>query len=238
MTLSTGGRRSGMGLYREPEESRMQEGGTPEGAGHVEEPPASSRGLSIRRHTRSLVCVGVVIGLLALGFGLVSGNTSSEAWAAATRMTARVSAVFFLAAFSASALARLWRSGATAVLLRERRGVGLGFCAAHLVHLVAVIGLGFSGEPPGPVALIGGTVAYVWLLAMAFTSTDRALQRLGVRRWRLLHGAGMYYLWGIFALGYLGKVVREDVGAEHALLFTLMVYAMLLRIYQRLHSSR
>lgn len=214
----------------------MQEGGAPEGAGHVETPPADFRAPSIRRHTGMLACAGLLSGLLALGAGLVSGD-ASEAWAAATRLTARVSAVFFLAAFSASALARLWRSEATAVVLRERRGLGLGFCAAHLVHLVAVTGLWLSGKPPGPVALIGGAFAYLWLLAMAFTSNDRAVQRIGAPRWRLLHSAGMYYLWAIFTVGYLGRVVRQDVSAEHALLFTLMVYVMLLRIYQRLHRA-
>ena len=213
----------------------MQEGEAPPGATHSE----AVQGVpSVRRHTRALACAGLIAGILASLPVLLPAPDVLQAWTAATRNTAQVSALFFLAAFSAGALAQLWRSDATLWLLRERRGLGLGLFAAHLVHLLAVIGLSRIDEPPGIVAVVGGGLAYFWLLAMALSSSDRAVQRLGVRRWRMLHGAGMHYLWGIFTLGYLGRVVREDVPPEHALLFTLMVYAMLLRIYQRIHRAR
>jgi methionine sulfoxide reductase heme-binding subunit len=212
----------------------MQEGEAPAGAGRGE---ALQTVASRRRHTRVLACAGLIAGVIACLPVLLPASDAVQAWTAATRLTARVSALFFLAAFSAGALAQLWRSNATLWLLRERRGVGLGFRAAHLVHLLAVIGLSRIDETPGTVAVIGGGVAYLWLIAMALSSNDRAVKRLGSRRWRLLHGTGMYYLWGIFTLGYLGRVVRDDVPPEHALLFTLMVYVMLLRIYQRVHRS-
>ena len=92
-----------------------------------------------------------------------------------------------------------------------------------------------TGEPPPVVALVGGTLAYLWIAAMALTSTDAALARLGAARWRRLHGWGMHYLWAIFTVGYLGRVLRQDVPMEHAVLFTLMLWVMLLRLYQRYH---
>jgi len=216
----------------------MQEGESPEGAGDAGESAVAPPAPSPRRYTRALACAGLLLALVACAVALLGSSSSPQGWAAATRLTARVSALFFLAAFSASPLAQLWRGPATVWLLRERRGLGLGFCAAHLVHLGAVTGLAMGGEAPGPVAMLGGGLAYLWMLAMALTSTDRAVQRVGVRRWRALHGAGMYYLWGVFTLSYLGRVMREQVPFEHALLFTLLLYVLLLRIYQRVHRAR
>ncbi len=216
----------------------MHEGEAPEGAGHAGSSPASLREASLRRHTVRVFVAGLVSGALACVAAWLFQDTPESAWSAAARLTAQVSALLFLAAFSASALARLWPAPATAWLLRERRGLGLGFCAAHGVHLVAVIGRSMTGEVPGPVAIVGGGIAYLWLVAMAVTSTDRAVARIGARRWRRLHAWGMHYLWAIFAVGYLSRVVRQDVPLVHALLFTLFVYVMLLRIYQRLHPAR
>lgn len=216
----------------------MQEGEAPEGAGQAGTLPASSREAALRRHTSQVLAAGFGFGVLACVVAWFSTDTPTDAWSSAARLTAQVSALLFLGAFSASALARLWPAPATLWLLRERRGMGLGFCAAHGVHLIAVIGRSVTGEVPGAVAIVGGGLAYLWLAAMALTSNDRAVARIGARRWRRLHTWGMHYLWTIFAVGYLSRVVRQDVPLVHALLFTLFLYVMLLRIYQRLHPAR
>lgn len=187
-----------------------------------------------RRHTRAVFGAGFGFALLAFGFALLLGQPGAAGWDAASRATAGVSAGFFLAAFSAASLAQLWRSDATHWLRRERRGLGLGFVGAYVVHLLAVIGSSVAGDPPGPLAVLGGGLAYLLVFAMALTSRDRAVVWLGQRRWQLLHGAGMYYLWTIFTLSYLASIQRHDARADHMVLFTLMVYAMLLRLYQRL----
>ena len=214
----------------------MQHEESPGGEGHV----ALSSGQSPRRrrHTVALSFAGFGLGVLACMLAWLPGGAVAEIWENAARLTARVSALFFIAAFGASALAQLWRAGATAWLLRERRGLGLGFCAAHGVHLVAVVGAGITGEAPSMVALVGGTLAYLWVVVMALTSTDAAVARLGAVRWRRLHLGGMHFLWAIFTVGYLGRVLRQDVPLEHAVLFTLMVWVILLRLYQRFHHMR
>lgn len=216
----------------------MQAGESPEDAERGEVPPASGRASSSRRQTQTLFLTGLGGALAVCVIAWLQADFPAQSWAMATRYTARVSALFFLAAFAANPLATLWRSATTDWLLRERRGLGLGFCAAHVVHLAAVIGRSITGEPPSIVAIAGGSIAYVWLAAMALTSTDAAVQRIGVMRWRRLHGWGMHYLWAIFTISYLGRVMREDVSPGHTVLFTLMVYVMLLRIYQRLHPVR
>src|SRR5215469_7198004 len=52
----------------------------------------------------------------------------------AVRATARTSFILFLAAFTASSLAKLVPSLLTWALVRERRYLGLSFAFSHLLH--------------------------------------------------------------------------------------------------------
>jgi len=125
---------------------------------------------------------------------------------AVIRWTARSSLVLFLAAFAASSARRLWRVPATAWLLRNRRWVGLSFAFSHALHLVgiAVLATRFPAAfEPEPATLVGGGLGYVFVAAMAATSSDAAVRRLGARRWRLLHKTGAWVLFAIFAQNYL-----------------------------------
>ncbi|MXO74011.1 hypothetical protein GRI40_02095 [Altererythrobacter aerius] len=94
--------------------------------------------------------------------------------------------------------------------LARRRWIGLGFAISHTVHLVAlVMALRLAGQMPEPVTVIGGGFAYVLLYAMAFTSTGTAQRRLG-KWWKRLHRFGIYYLWLIFVLSYLGRAFDPE----------------------------
>lgn len=138
---------------------------------------------------------------------MTHGGWTYDGAAAAARLTARNSFLWFLAAWSASALARLWPGGWRTVLLRRRRSVGLGFAASHFVHLGALlIALLVFGHGTKLVTIIGGGIGYLFVLAMAVTSNDALVRRLGPRRWRLLHATGGYVIVGIFAFSYLGRL--------------------------------
>jgi DMSO/TMAO reductase YedYZ heme-binding membrane subunit len=142
----------------------------------------------------------------AVALGLSLGPTSEQGWLLATRFTARLSFPIFLCAFSASALARLAPSDFTRGLLRSRRAVGLAFATAHTIHLGALtIYFAVSGAQPSPVALVGGGATYLAIFAMAATSNDAAVRRLG-RSWSRLHTAGAYLVWLIFLQSYAGRV--------------------------------
>src|SRR5262245_33208751 len=95
-----------------------------------------------RTERRSLVvpvvAVSLTVALAAVALGFALGDDQLERWLFATRFTARVSFPIFLLAFTASSLVRLFPSDSTRTQLRARRGLGLGFCAAHTVHLVAL----------------------------------------------------------------------------------------------------
>ncbi len=123
------------------------------------------------------------------------------------RATARTSLLLFLAAFLASSLRRLWRVRATAWLLRNRRQLGVSFACSHALHLAAILVLasGWSEsfwERTSATTIYGGGIGYVFVLAMTATSSDAAVRWLGGRRWKLLHTAGAWYLFGVFAFSY------------------------------------
>jgi methionine sulfoxide reductase heme-binding subunit len=184
-----------------------------------------------RRHTARLLGAGLAGGIVVLAATLLLAGGGKDGWALAARYTARFSAPWFLVAFSAGPLARIARASWARVLVRERRGIGLGFCAAHTVHLVAILlWLGHGGTVDAA-GVAGGGLAYLFLFAMAATSNDAAVHRLGGRRWLVLHTAGQYYLWLIFAQTYLGRVLEPGARPVHLVLAVAVAAAMGLRLF-------
>ena len=161
------------------------------------------------------IAIATAVGLalaIATAAYLGHGGLTYEGAAAAARLTARNSFLWFLAAWSASALARLWPGGWRAALLRRRRSVGLGFAASHTVHLAALLTAIFVfGHGTKLVTVVGGGIGYLFVLAMAVTSNDASVRRLGPRRWHLLHATGGYIIAGIFAFSYLGRVAADPL---------------------------
>ncbi|MCC6847961.1 MAG: hypothetical protein IT294_05620 [Deltaproteobacteria bacterium] len=132
----------------------------------------------------------------------------------ALRATARTSLAFFALAFVASALRRRWPSDATAWLMRNRRQLGVSFAVSHFVHLLLIFALvgwswaAFRAATPTETRVMGG-LAYGFIALMTVTSFDVTAAWLGPRAWRLLHVAGAYYLWIIFAQNYFAQAARS-----------------------------
>ena len=144
--------------------------------------------------------------IATLGFVLEGGWTADGA-AAAARLTARFSFFWFITAWSASALAKLWPGGWRGVLLRRRRAVGLGFAAAHFVHLGALlIAVLVFATPRSLTTIYGGGFGYVMVALMALTSNDWSVRTLGPRNWKLLHTLGGIVIAAIFFTSYLGRL--------------------------------
>ena len=142
---------------------------------------------------------------------LVAGSAGAQAIHVAIRTTARTSFALFLAAFTASALHRLWPSRITKWQRRNRRYLGLGFAASHLIHAATIIALvvmypaAFAAAAP---ARIPGLVGYVLLLAMTATSFGRTAAWIGPRAWKVLHTVGSLYLWGAFFQAFLRRALH------------------------------
>ena len=149
----------------------------------------------------------------------------------ALRVTARVSLAFFLAAYSASSLRALFPNPTTRWLVENRRYLGLAFAFSHTIHLVWIVALVTltTEEPPLLTWVVGG-LGYVFLYAMAATSTDAAVAWLGPARWRRLHTIGIHYLWFVFTATTLPDAPREPSAAVQAF---LLLGALALRIASR-----
>ena len=151
--------------------------------------------------------------LLLLSALLMVSKADPEGLHQAMRISAEISAGIFLIVFVASSLHRSIRSRWTAALLRERRYIGLSFALSMAIHLAAIF-LAYlrtpGTMPPVDTIFYAGALGYAFTAALAFTSSDRAVQCLGPKRWRWLHAVGSYYLWFIFMTTYA-------LGAAHSL---------------------
>ena len=148
------------------------------------------------------------------------------------RITARISLPLFLAAFSASALVRIWPSGTTQWLLVNRRWLGLSFAWSHLVHLLAIFALVRSDNAlfwtlTNPVSLTGGTITYLFIAAMAATSFNGAVRALGPQRWSLLHRTGLWAVWLVFLIS---NAKRIPISGWYAVPCLLLIAAVALRV--------
>ena len=163
------------------------------------------------------------IGLMAM---LLGGGFTHDGVLEATRLTARWSFTWFITAWSASSLARLWPGGWRAVLLRRRRAVGLGFAFSHFVHAGFFLTAIFAfGAERSLVTFIGGGLGYAFIAALAATSTDSAVKAMGPKTWKLLHQVGGWYVLLIFLNSYLSRLLGEKplVGAWGVGLIALAV---------------
>lgn len=151
--------------------------------------------------------VGLAVALGAAATGLAWGEDAPGGWQLAARYTARVAFPPFLALFVASSWQRLSSGSVPRWLVRHRRALGLAFATMFTVHLVCLTAFSLaSGTVPEPTTLVVGGGAFVALYALVLTSTDGAVRRLGVSRWRRLHTFGVYYLWFIYTFTYAGRL--------------------------------
>ena len=170
----------------------------------------------------SSVIVFNIILIVWLGFA-ENSNENLMLWA---RHTARISFAYFLLSFSASSLHYFFSNTLTKFIRHQRRYIGLSFALAHTIHLVALTSFFIvMEENPGIVTLIGGGLGYVAMYAMALTSNDNAVKKLGLKRWKQIHWFGANYIAVIFAFTYVGKLLDgQPNGSDYDYLtFTLMV---------------
>ena len=169
----------------------------------------------------------LLTGLLLLWtFG--PGQNPDAPFSTALTQTARLAAAIFLLAFLASTLARL--HPAARILVRNRRYLGLAFAVVHLTHgLLVYLWARDPAVIVDPVTLIGGGLAYGFVVLMAATSNDRSQRALG-RWWSRLHWVGSYYVWFIFLFTFAGRGFSWSVSSVFAGLF---LAALLLRITGR-----
>jgi sulfoxide reductase heme-binding subunit YedZ len=172
------------------------------------------------------------LALLAMSALVLAGaGTDAPGVRMLIRATARTSALFFLLAFLARPARQLWRNDGTAFLLRNRRYLGVSMAVSHAIHGSAIVWLltAFpSAYALNPTTLAGGGLGFLFVAAMAATSSDAAVAFLGRARWQLLHRTGAWYLWFIFAFTFVPDPKRGwDV--VHAIAVAAFAAAPLVR---------
>lgn len=179
------------------------------------------------------MAMGFTVSLLAMLAGLEAGATQLESWHLAARWTARIGFPIFLLTYLASSLVRLSPAPRSRALARDRRWWGLGFAGSHTVHLVAlIIATSLTPQPRTFASLVPGGVAYVFILAMALTSSNGAMRAMG-RNWNRLHTAGTHVIWLIFTLAYAKRIAVPETRAIGLTMTTLALIALLVRMIAR-----
>lgn len=193
------------------------------------------------RADRAIVAAGTLLNAtLALVMISIAG-ADRDGTELALRMTARVSFVWFMAAFLASPLRRLWPSRVTARLLQWRRALGITFGLSMAIHVAFILRLYALHAPERPPMVteadfLVGIPGLVLVGLLTLTSSDAIKRRLGATRWRQLHRTGIWVVWAIFFLCLIDSVGRKTtehpVLAYYSFIAVLLVSAAL-RLYVR-----
>lgn len=182
--------------------------------------------------TALLIIMAVIITIIS--------PTPIEAARMVIRMTARTSLVLFLLAFTASALACLSPSFFTYWLRANRRYIGVSFASSHVIHAIAIIALAkldpiLFQSLTNIGSFIGGGIAYVFIILMTFTSFDRTAAMIGPKTWRIIHTAGIWFLWISFMLNF-GKRIPQS--PFYWIPVGLLFAALAIRILARFHRGK
>jgi methionine sulfoxide reductase heme-binding subunit len=197
--------------------------------------------IALQKRSNWWVAIWLSTFVLALSLVQYAVSGGVEGVHAVTRLTARTSCILFLGAFMASALHQLIPSPATQWLCQNRRQLGLAFAFSHLVHLVFIL-LYVKVDPATfwltrtPRSLIGPSVTYLLIFAMAATSFNRTAKAIGAKAWRWLHWVGGYAILITYIIAYGTRAAKSGV---YIPIFALLVAAYLVRViaYFRKRSS-
>lgn len=184
--------------------------------------------------------VTVIVLLSAfLSLGAVSAFPSVEGVRLVVSMTARVSAILFCLAFSASALYRLWSTPWSRWQFRNRRYLGLAFAGLQTLHVMALISFAtlapasFETAVGGIIIGMFGIAGYLTVVVLALTSFERTSKLLGPARWRALHRSGSYFIWFILVVAFALHLLRAP-----SLIYANVEMAMLLASLVLRHIPR
>lgn len=176
-------------------------------------------------------------GILSAGavlYGHSLGSDPFDSWVLAARYSARLAFLLFTLAFVTSSLATLWPSALTRGLMKQRRYWGLSFALAHTFHAYAVIQRLRVQDGALDYLDIGqGSVAYLIIYALAFTSNGAAQRAMG-KKWNIMHLFGTHIIWMVFTAAYAERLI----GDEQRVLGAIMVVIALGSFGLRIASSR
>ena len=148
------------------------------------------------------------------------------------RISARVSALFFIGAFAGRASYALWPSSPTTWLARNTNRLMVGLGTSHTLHLVAIAGLAsmlgqrFIQEITWTGIGLGGFVyVLIYVLVVRALLPEKQLGWLSSPR---LQSVALYVVWFVFALAFVGGSFKSQW--PHLPLAVLVVAGLVVRI--------
>ena len=157
------------------------------------------------------------------------GGFDEESTRLAIRWSARISVVLFSMAFIVGSLQYFWGNVFTFWMRMNRKYLGISFAMSHIFHLGWLVVLQQNFHPvfekAKTISLIGGGLAYLFLVLMLLTSFPFFAKKISSRNWKILHTAGGWWIWYIFIRSY-GKnvVVKDDMDYLPALVVLVAVF--------------
>jgi len=184
----------------------------------------------------------IVVTSLAAATYLALAGSSNETILVALRCSARLAFVVLLVVFVARPLQQMFRTQFTAMLLRNRRMLGIAFAGIHTAHLGLIIYRSRVVEnfdfTVG--ANLPGAFSYTVMLLMFLTSFNATVKMLGPKRWRTLHKLGLYWLFIGFTQTQLPESLDHLDQLEPAnwVMLALVAIALVIRLTAYLAQRR
>jgi DMSO/TMAO reductase YedYZ heme-binding membrane subunit len=131
---------------------------------------------------------------------LAVGTADDESIRASLRYSAQLAFALYLVVLVARPLQQLLRKDWTALLLRNRRLVGVAFAAVMTAHL-GLIAWRFGSQPELEFSFpFVGATAYLIFYLMLITSFDGPRKAMSLKAWKFLHRTGLVVAAFIFGL--------------------------------------
>ena len=171
---------------------------------------------------------------IVLFFGVFySQGFNEESNRLVIRLTARMSGILFCLAFGASAFHAWIKNSFSWWVFMNRKFWGISFALMHLVHLGFLVLLQQYFHPvfekAATTSVMAGGLVYLFLGLMLLTSFPFFAKKITSKHWRILHTVGGYWIWLIFIISYVKRVIHGS--NEYIPLVLLFVTTILLRIW-------
>ncbi len=139
---------------------------------------------------------------IAMIVGMLRGELSTgEGVSSMIQLSVRFAVPWLYVAFSASSAHVLFSSDFSAWVLRNRKYFGLSFAvgmawqALFILWMLGVHTDYYANEVYLLRDLIEGLAGYIFLIPMTLTTFRFGRRLVSRKQWRILHKAGIYYLW-------------------------------------------
>lgn len=175
----------------------------------------------------SLVCASALTNVVVMLVTIYIVGSDKEGWHQAVRNTIRMASLLFFVLLTLEYFSRRFTNPVWTFLRAHRRGLGLGFAAAVVIHLSAVyLYLEHGGRLPSLLALSMDGTAVVALSLMAVTSNDKAVALLSPVRWKILHRTGVWICWFTLLIPFISRI-RFDADTSAYWLFSIQLIVAL-----------